>query len=107
METEDHGARPAGIEFLWAPPQWSAFCGLWESSSPFPLNVGPLLSVLDALLRQERLLVVWGSAECGEDVAVDEIGEGATDCPDSGLAAPWRAGWTLLIFSEDDPLWLL
>lgn len=74
-----------------------------------PLIVGPWLLVLDGLLRQDRLLAAWVSAERGEGVAADmaESGEDATECSDSGLAAPWRPGWTLLIFSEEAPPWLL
>lgn len=86
MESEDQGARPLG-GFC------SGFPGLWESSEPFPLSVGPRL--LDGLLRQERLLVLGGSATCGEGVAVAESGEDVTECSD--------AGWTLLIFSEEAP----
>lgn len=108
METEEgQGARQAGTECWWAPPEGSTFIGLWESSNPLPLRVGPRLLELDGLLRQERLLVVWGSAEQGEGVAVAESGEDTTDCSDfSGFVAPWRPGWILLIFSEDPP-WLL
>lgn len=94
METEDHGARPAGIERLGAPtPQELA-----EVSGPLPLCVGSwlLLLLLDALLRQERLLAAGLSAECGEEGAARS---------ESGLAASRRAGWTLLTFSEDDPSW--
>lgn len=95
METEDHGARPAGIERLGAPtPQELA-----EVSGPLPLCVGSwlLLLLLDALLRQERLLAAGLSAGCGEEGAARS---------ESGLAASRRAGWTLLTFSEDDPPWL-
>lgn len=49
--------------------------------------MGPWLSVLDRLLRQERLLEICGSAECGEDVVVAESSEDATVCSDNGLAA--------------------
>lgn len=35
---------------------------------------------------------------------MDKSGEDATDRSDNGLAALWRPGWTLLIFSEEDPL---
>lgn len=48
-----------------------------------------------------------GSAERGEGVAVAESGEDADECSVTGLAAPWRPGWTLLIFSEEGPPWLL
>lgn len=36
-----------------------------------------------------------------------ESGEDATECSETGLVAPLRPGWTLFIFSEEDPLWLL
>lgn len=90
METDDHGASPAGGVFL---------CGLWESSGPFPLSVGPWLLELDRLLRQEGPLAVWGSARHGEGVGATDSGEEAAEC--SGLA--WRAGRTWFIFSEEDP----
>lgn len=34
-------------------------------------------------------------------------GEDATDCSGIGLASLWRPRWTLLIFSEEGPPWLL
>lgn len=56
MDTEDQGAKPEGTVLLRAPAEGSTFSGLCESSSPFPLSVGPWLLELDGLLRQERLL---------------------------------------------------
>lgn len=97
MDTEDHGARLAGTDRLGGPtPQESP-----EVTGPLPLCVGswlPLLLLLEAILRQERMLAAVLLAECGEEGAAGSL---------SGLAAPRRAGWTWLSFSEDDPPWLL
>lgn len=109
METEDQGARlavAAAALCLCASAGGSSFMGLCEWSGPFPLSVGPwllLLLLLDGLLRQERLLVACGSVERGEE----EEDAAAVECSNAGLAAaPWRPGWTLLIFSEEGPPWL-
>ena len=90
MDTEDQGDRPAEILCRWVPED--SLSGLWESSPPFPLSVGPWFE-LEGLLRQDRVF-----AEQGEGVAVAESGEDATE---------WSDLVWMFIFSEVGSSWLL